>query len=126
MQPPYQGKPDPSLDVVSEVDPDGKEADAPGAKLDGNKPDLSLLLDFSRSLCAIGQVATDGAKKYSRGGWLLVPDGINRYRAAKMRHMFHGALSDYDAGSGSLHIAHEAWNALAVLELTLREMENDE
>jgi hypothetical protein len=101
----------------------------PGAKLDSNKPDLSLLLDFGRALEAVGEIGTGGAIKYTRGGWQSVPDGINRYTAAMLRHLmlegrgeFDGDLKDY-LGKETLHAAHAAWNALARLELILREKE---
>lgn len=106
---------------IKETDPTGRSASEPGAKLDAGKTYAALLADFSRALMAVAEVSTFGAKKYSRGGWQSVPDGITRYTDAKWRHLLAGAASAHDPESGLLHAAHEAWNALAVLELKLRE-----
>lgn len=106
---------------MSESDPLGKDVHTPGAKLDAGKPDASLLLDFGLALAAVAQVGTFGANKYTRGGWQHVPDGINRYTAAMIRHMFAGRYDPVDIDSGLEHDAQVAWNALARLELKLRE-----
>jgi hypothetical protein len=95
----------------------------PGAKLDAGKPDLSLLLSLNKALHAVGEVMTFGAKKYTRGGWLSVPDGINRYTAADLRHIFQEGQEAYDSESGLLHAAHHACDALFRLELIIRESE---
>lgn len=105
-----------------EQDPTGLASSEPGAKLDAGKIRADLLLDFSRALNAVAEVSDFGARKYSPGGWQYVPDGINRYRAAQLRHMLAGR-EVHDKDSGLLHLAHEAWNALAVLELTIRKNE---
>lgn len=109
----------------TDVDPHGIDQHQAGAKLDGEKPDASLLLMFGNALREVAAVGTFGAKKYSRGGWQFVPDGINRYTAAALRHLFASFYEKYDKESGLRHIAQFAWNALAVLELVLREEEND-
>lgn len=106
---------------MTEQDPNGINAHQPGAKLDAGKPDLSLLCDFPRAISAVGQVATFGARKYTRGGWLSVQDGERRYTSALLRHVFATSLTDSDSGLD--HAAHAAWNALARLELMLRERE---
>lgn len=104
----------------SEADPNGRLPNEPGAKLDAGKTMASLLGDFSLALLAVAEVSTFGANKYSRGGWQFVPDGLIRYQDAKWRHLLKGCVEETDADSGLLHAAHEAWNALAVLELKLR------
>lgn len=104
------------------LDPSGLTQHEAGAKMDGGKPDLSLLLDFGRALAAVGAVATRGAAKYTRGGWIKVPNGINRYTAALLRHLFTDDLFDED---GFRHDAQVAWNALARLERILREEEDE-
>jgi len=113
--------------LPTEEDPIGIKTNDPGAKLDKNKPDLDLVLgDFSRALIEVGKVGTFGADKYSRHGWLSVPSGIRRYSSALLRHIFfwqQGELVDED--SKLLHLSHSAWNALAILELTLRENQNE-
>lgn len=110
---------------MSERDPSGKDPHESGAKLDDGKllPDL-VLGDFARALTAVVEVGTFGARKYSRSGWINVPDGINRYAEAKQRHWLKEKTGEaYDPDSGLLHAAHEAWNALARLDLMLRERE---
>ena len=110
---------------------------APGAKLDGGKPDASLLQFFARALLEVAWVGTYGQRKYTRGGWQDVPDGRTRYSAAMLRHYFDELVSgtfdtdeymdrpDMAEFKGTIrHDAQVAWNALARLELALREEEN--
>lgn len=104
-----------------EEDPHGIDQHTPGAKLDAGKPDASLLLMFGKALTAVAEVGTFGARKYSRGGWQSVEDGYVRYTAALLRHLFKGQYSLRDPDSDLLHDAHAAWNALARLELRMRE-----
>lgn len=112
------------MDRREEVDPNGLTANSPGAKLDAGKPDLSLLLMFGRALSAIAEVGTFGANKYTRGGWVTVPDGVNRYTAAMLRHVFKEDRELLDSDSNLMHAKHAAWNAVARLELMLKEREN--
>ena len=106
-----------SLEVV----PLCKNPHEAGAKLDAGKIYGGLLDDFSLALTAVAEVGTFGAKKYSRGGWQSVPDGAQRYRDAMWRHLLKERHERCDGDSGLMHIAHRAWNALADLELVLRE-----
>jgi hypothetical protein len=111
--------------ILKEIDPNGKDQHEKGAKLDSGKPDCSLLLMFGKALEAVGRIGTFGASKYSRGGWQSVPGGQERYTAALLRHLFKEHYQDNDPDSGLLHSAHTAWNALARLELKLREIEDE-
>lgn len=97
----------------------------PGAKDDSLKPDMDLVLSkFSRSLQEISKVGTFGAKKYSEDGWLDVPNGVRRYQSALLRHYFkHSEGELVDKETNYLHLAHAAWNSLAVLELYLKELD---
>lgn len=106
---------------TAEYDPLGIDQHEGGAKLDSGKPDASLLKDFGLALLEVAKVSTKGAIKYSRGGWQEVPDGHNRYTAAMMRHFFQEKYEDIDEDTQMLHMAQVAWNALARLELYLRE-----
>jgi hypothetical protein len=106
---------------LPEHDPHGTEPSVPGAKLDAGKTLSGVLGDFSLALNAVAQVGTVGAKKYSRGGWQSVPNGVERFTDAKWRHLLAQRHQAVDDQSGLLHLAHEAWNTLAVLELMLRE-----
>jgi len=103
-----------------EEDPAGTGAHDPGAKLDAGKVMASILLDFNKALLAVAEVGTVGAKKYSRGGWKEVPDGYNRYTDAMIRHLFADSIYDDGInGTGLLHDAQVAWNALARLQYRL-------
>lgn len=177
--------------MMQEIDPTGKDAKTPGAKLDSGKADVILMLngftnvlkslpewgpghhpvmrdtvfwelasefalDFEKnvetdlatfqfeqfvahcllSLCPvdesapyptallkIAKVTAFGAEKYSPNGWLSVPNALYRYYNAMLRHhlaYISGEVLDKD--SGLPHLAHRAWNALAVLELHLRKI----
>lgn len=112
------------LDLMSarECDPSGLKPSDPGAKLDMGKPMPDLILDhMARALMEVAKVGTMGAKKYSEGGWQYVEDGIKRYRRAGDRHRLYRHNESHDPESHLLHLAHEAWNRLAELELILRE-----
>lgn len=97
----------------------------PGAKLDNGKVRLGLIMkDFHSALYVVAQVATFGAEKYTPHGWFSVPNGIERYTDAMYRHLNDDAGGVWrDPESQLPHLAHAAWNALAVLELELRKAE---
>ena len=97
----------------------------PGAKDDNGKPMAGVLLDFSRALQTVVDVGTYGAKKYTRTGWATVPEGSQRYLDAMMRHLLAMDVDPdgLDKETGLPHLAHVAWNALAVLELQARRKE---
>lgn len=111
-----------------EFDPSGRSPHQPGAKVDAGKVRMHLVTGgMARALLEIARVGTFGAAKYTDDGWVAVPDGFRRYEDAQQRHAAYrhtGELLDPD--SGLLHLAHEAWNALAKLDLYLREQEADQ
>lgn len=111
------------LEVAAERDPTGKSQHESGSKLDHGKNRLGLvLLAFARALKEVGEVGTFGANKYTDNGWLDVPNGIDRYTDAMLRHLLQEATGEkIDPESQMLHSAQVAWNALARLELQLRE-----
>lgn len=104
------------------LEPKGR---AGGLKFDGDKPRMELLIQgMPRALEAIGAVLTFGAAKYEAHSWQYVEDNHNRYWAAKTRHELARAKGEQrDPETGMLHLAHEACNALFLLELALMEME---
>lgn len=113
-------------DSSIQEDPDGIDQHQAGAKLDSHKPKVDLMLSgFSRALLAVAEVTTYGATKYSINGWQEVKDPIARYSQAKARHMMQGYTETYDQESSLHHAAHEAWNALAVLEFIIRGEEDE-
>lgn len=68
------------------------------------------------------KVYTFGAEKYSDNSWQNLPDGFQRYKAAALRHLTaHEEGEIFDKESGLHHMAHFAWNALAMLYFTLKE-----
>ena len=106
-----------------ERDPHGTPAHVPGAKLDAGKVRAGLVLgDFAHALAEVAKVGTFGAQKYTDHGWLSVPNGMQRYTDAMLRHwLAEHTHASHDDQTGLLHAAHLAWNALARLELLARE-----
>ena len=73
---------------------------------------------------SVAALSTFGASKYAWKGWESVPDGYNRYSDALVRHLIkEGKGEVLDDDSGLSHATAVAWNALARLELMLRETE---
>jgi hypothetical protein len=108
----------------------------PGVKLDSDKIDVTLLQEFSRALHEVSRVGDYGQNKYTRSGFLTVANGVRRYTRAMLDHWFkedtEGTYDQdpwYDTEMGLhwkgmiRHDAQVAWNALARLELKLREEE---
>jgi hypothetical protein len=108
-----------------EKDPLGKSQHEPGAKVDSGKVRMHLITGgMARALTEVAKVGTFGAAKYTDGGWVHVPDGFRRYEDAQQRHAASRHMGEeYDKDSNLPHLAHEAWNALAKLDLYLREKE---
>jgi len=110
--------------VKTESDPTGRDAHQPGAKLDAGKPCIyrGAIDYFPRAIESVASVSTFGASKYAWKGWETVPEGFERYSDAMVRHLIAEGKGEFlDSDSGLLHAAHAAWNALARLELKLRE-----
>ena len=95
----------------------------PGAKIDQGKVRMHLITGgMARAITEVAKVATFGAAKYTDGGWTSVPDGFRRYEDAQQRHAAARHMNEtHDQESQLPHLAHEAWNALAKLDLYLRE-----
>lgn len=112
-----------TLDLEFETDPAGLDPHEPGAKVDAGKVRMHLITgDMARAITEIAKIATFGAKKYTDGGWMSVPDGFRRYEDAQQRHAAYRHIGEeIDQESGLSHLAHEAWNALAKLDLYLRQ-----
>jgi len=102
-----------------ELDPNHLGQHEPGAKLDSGKVRPQLVLgSFANALYGVCEVGTFGADKYTEYGWLQVQNGIERYSDAQLRHWLQAAMGEaIDEESELLHLKHEAWNALAKLEL---------
>lgn len=92
-------------------------------KQDAGKPPTyrGLIQRFPRALAAVADVSAFGHGKYgSWHGWEAVDP--ERYLDAMGRHLLaHAGGETHADDSGLPHLAHAAWCALAVLEITLRE-----
>ena len=95
-----------------------KEEKVAGMKFDAGKPMAGLMVsDFANALLAVSEVTTFGANK----SWMTVPNARDRYNDALHRHLLMAAAGEkQDQESKLLHAAHVAWNALALLELEIR------
>lgn len=78
--------------------------------------------DFADALEEVMKVADGGAKKYKRSSWRTIKDPSIRYQGARARHFTKSFREKVDKDSKLSHLAHEAWNCLALLQL---EIEND-
>lgn len=68
------------------------------------------------------EIYTFGAKKYKENSWQNLPDGYQRYKAALFRHITaYEKGKVYDKESGCMHLAHAAWNAIAMLYFGMKE-----
>jgi len=110
-----------------ERDPHGIPQRQPGAKLDAGKSPIlrGAVQYFPRALGAVSDISQHGATKYTWKGWQSVPDGVDRYGDALMRHLAGEEIDGpVDPETGLSHAAQVAWNALARLELMLRDGED--
>lgn len=114
------------LSLGEEADPHGKNQHTPGAKVDAGKVRMHLITGgMARAITEVAKIGTFGAAKYTDNGWIAVPDGFRRYEDAQQRHAAKRHMGETnDSDSGLLHLAHEAWNCLAKLDLYLREQED--
>lgn len=110
--------------MASERDPHGLDQHQTGAKVDAGKIRMHLVTGgMARAITEVAKIATFGAAKYTDNGWINVPDGFRRYEDAQQRHAAKRHMGEeLDTDSGLLHLAHEAWNALAKLDLYIRDM----
>jgi hypothetical protein len=92
-----------------------------GLKHDQGKNCLGLVFrGFSKALWAVVQVGTFGANKYKPDSWQEVEQ--ERYQDALLRHLFlYFQNEKIDEESGFNHLAHVAWNALAILNMELED-----
>lgn len=119
-----------ALSFFKEADEDGLNQHTPGAKLDQGKVDVfrHFMAMFPDAMTCVAWVSEYGERKYSYMGWSKVNDGVRRYTAAMNRHILDEARGEvYDAdpakGSDLAHAAQAAWNAMARLQLMIKEGE---
>lgn len=94
-----------------------------GKKYDAGKPMIGTIIRiFPRALSVIGAVIEYGTHKYpDPDNWSKNEHITERYTESIMRHLakfFMGKFNDEE--SGLPHLAHVAWNALAILEYEMR------
>lgn len=64
----------------------------------------------------IVKVYTAGSKKYGENTWQNLPNGLQRYKAAMLRHLVAFEKGEEtDKETGCKHLAQVAWNAIAML-----------
>ena len=64
----------------------------------------------------IVKVYTEGSKKYGDNNWQNLPNGMQRYKAALLRHLVEfDSGKEIDTETGCRHLAQVAWNAIAML-----------
>lgn len=98
-----------------------------GLKYDSEKPRLAeMILDFKEPLLELCKVWTFGANKYGKSNWKYLQNAKDRYLNALYRHSIKTVDTFYDDESNILHAAHMAFNALAYLYFTLKELKENE
>lgn len=93
-----------------------------GAKDDKGKNRMGLVISgFIPALIEVCKIGTFGANKYTVNGWQEVEGGYDRYEDALWRHWSSFKMGEAnDPESGFPHLAHFAWNALAILTFYLK------
>lgn len=97
-----------------------------GSKLDYGKAPVwqGFLNYFPRAIMAVAMVSEYGKRKYGEwGGFRRVPDALLRYADGQARHeLLQSIEGPYDdSDSGLAHLAQDAWNAMARLDMALEQ-----
>ena len=98
--------------------------DGKGKKYDNGKSMVGTLCNvFPRALLGVGTCIEFGTRKYPKpDNWKLVDGAFKRYQDSLMRHYLKFLAGEIrDSETNLLHLAHMAWNTLAILELYLME-----
>lgn len=96
-----------------------------GKKFDKGKPRMSLMI-MNKALREVAKVATFGSDKYGDHNFRNGMDW-SRLADADLRHLFEFLDGNrIDEESKLSHLAHHAWNALALLEFELNKIGNDD
>lgn len=116
----------PKQDMIASLPPHKSQTD--GVKYDTGKPLVGTLCRiFPNALLEVGKCIEFGTHKYPEvDNWQRVDDAFNRYQDAMIRHLLkHNLGQENDEETNLYHLSHMAWNALAILELYIREKENE-
>lgn len=82
------------------------------------KAELAEILQFGNALEALAKVMSQGGVKYEHRNWLKGNKPDAEYINSAMRHLLSFEQGEfYDADTGCAHVAHVAWNMLALLRL---------
>ena len=90
-----------------------------GRKDDTGKLRWASLIPWD-ALREVVLVLEHGAKKYGPGNWKLVPDAVDRYRDALLRHFMDRLSGEKRDADGLLHSACIVTNGLFLLWLELK------
>jgi hypothetical protein len=99
-----------------------------GVKDDQGKPQpfKGFINYFPRTILAVSEVSVFGSKKYSWGGFNSIENGNDRYQEGQWRHLLKQCIDgqeSLDDESKLLHMMHEAWCAMAKVEMYLIDKE---
>ena len=82
------------------------------------KAELAEILQFDNALEALAKVMSQGGVKYEHRNWLKGGKPDAEYLNSALRHLLSFEQGEfYDQDTGCAHIAHVAWNMLALLRL---------
>ena len=97
-----------------------------GIKYDSGKAKIGeMLVSFKRSLLEVCKVYEFGFNKYGKDNFKNVENGYTRYTNAMIPHLLKEDSEVYDEETELLHASHCAWNALARLEMLLKQREQE-
>lgn len=97
-----------------------------GIKYDSGKVKIGeMFVSFKRSLLEVCKVYEFGFNKYGKDNFKNVENGYTRYTNAMIRHLLKEDSEIYDEETELLHASHCAWNALARLEMLLKQREQE-
>jgi hypothetical protein len=117
--------PKPSAQAIKNLHLAENVADSSKEGRKNGKIRMELVFEgMPNALQALGKCMTWAieAKGYEELDFLTVPNGPQKYRGAMYRHDQKEILGEeFDDESGLIHATHTAWNAMARLELLLRE-----
>jgi hypothetical protein len=101
-----------------------QKADGGGLRLDTGKNRLDLIPPEWEA--ALGDVLTQGAKKYADRNWERGMAWSKMIGCAKRHRMKFEAGERYDPETGCHHLAMAAWNMLALMVYDIRDIGEDD